>query len=110
MLSRLLADLVNGDDVGMLQPGGRGGFGAEADDVAGSCQRTGTDKFDRDDAVEAALAGFEDDSHATVPYFLKQLVITQLSYRQRRGRAVGEHQMDAAGRFPSLVFLGRQRR
>ena len=73
----MLADLVNGNDVGVTKFGGGGGFGLEAADAGFIGELPGEDEFNSDDAVEADLAGAVDHAHAAAGDFCEELVITE---------------------------------
>ena len=56
MLAVVEADFVNGDNVRMLQTGGRGGLAAKAVHRLGTRLRAEQDRFDRNNSVEANLS------------------------------------------------------
>ena len=62
-LPLMLADLVDGDDVRMLEPADGKRLGSEAMEFALVGMFAGEDHFDRDPAVEAGLPGAIDDPH-----------------------------------------------
>jgi hypothetical protein len=74
VLALVLADLVDGHDVGVIQLGGGLRLGAEALHVLRGRQVAGQDHFQGDGAAEAGLAGPEDDAHAAAGQFLEDLI------------------------------------
>ena len=82
------ADLVDGDDVRVLEPGGGLGLGAEPGAVGVGRQVRLADHLQRDDPVEALLPGLVDDAHAAAAEFLEQLEVAELA-RQGGRTAVG---------------------
>ena len=71
----LIADVVDGADVGMVESGGGAGFALEA---AQSLRVAGDlvgEKFEGDEAVEASVFGFVDHAHAATAEFLEHAVV-----------------------------------
>ena len=71
----LLADVVNGADVGMIKGGGGLGFALETceglrvfGDIVGK-------KFERDETVQANVFGFVNDAHAAAAEFFGDAVV-----------------------------------
>ena len=81
----MLADVVDLDDVGVLEPGDGLGLGQEADGGLGAGVRAGQDHLQGDGAVEPDLAGLVDDPHAAAA----QLALDLVAGDGRRG-AVGD--------------------
>jgi hypothetical protein len=74
----VLAHLVDGDDVGMLQFRRRCGFGAETLDDLGSGKLPGRHQLHRHHATQAPLSRAPDDPHAALGDFPEQFVIPEL--------------------------------
>ena len=70
----VFADLVNLDDVRVLHPGERVGFGEESSPTLGVGVDTGEQELDRHDPGWISLPGAVDDAHAPPAEFLKHLV------------------------------------
>ena len=86
------ANFVDGDDVRMIEPGSRLGFDAKAADGVGGGQSLGQDHFQGDNAIEAALPGPVDDSHAAASDLVQEFVIA------KGGRShVGSHLASLGG-------------
>ena len=83
-LAVVLADLVDGDDVGMHEPGGGLGFGPETRPVRFAGQVAAEDHLERDGPIEAELPGSPDDAHAAAAEFGDDLEVAK-----RRRRAHG---------------------
>ena len=60
----MLADLVDGDDVRMLQPGDRLRLESETSDLGGTGVVAAKDHLERDFAIGSELDGPIDDTHA----------------------------------------------
>lgn len=71
------ADFVNGDDVGVLQTAGGGGFGAETEHLFLRRQRTVRQHLHRDDPIEADLPGAIDEAHAALADACQQFVAAE---------------------------------
>ncbi len=74
-LALVRAGLVQGDDAGVLQLGGGGGLGVEAVAVVGVGESAAEDHLQGDGAVEADVAGLEDDAHAAAADLLDEFVV-----------------------------------
>jgi hypothetical protein len=74
-LSVHLADLVDGDDAGVMKPRGCLGFGAEAGFEVRSGPRSGEQHLDGNPAVQSALPGFVDDTHSPAANLTEDLVV-----------------------------------
>ena len=72
------ADFVDGDDVGMLEAGGRDGFGAKALDELRAGLRPEQQHLERDNPVQALLPGLIDDPHPAPRDLLQQLVVAEV--------------------------------
>ncbi len=59
-----LVPLVQGDDVGVVEPGGVAGLAAEAFEGAGMGQEAGGEDLEGDDPAEADVHGLVDGAHA----------------------------------------------
>ncbi len=70
-----LADFVNLDDVGMLQPRHSPGFPVKA--LALFAGPVGPKHLQGHDAVETLLPGLEDDAHAAASGFFEQIVVAK---------------------------------
>ena len=86
MLPLVLADLVDGDDVGVVQAGRRLRLPAEAPPLALGSQSAGQDHLQGHDPVGALLPRPVDDAHAAVRDLPQQLVITEGRGRRAGGR------------------------
>src|SRR5262245_61427233 len=78
MLPLVLADLVNGDDVGVVETGRRLGLGAEALHLGWRGQLAGEDHLEGDFPFEADLPGPIHDAHAASRDLLQQLVVAEV--------------------------------
>ena len=107
MLSLKFSHLMDGNDVMVLQPGRRRRLGPKTGNVGGAGQRAGPNEFDRDDAVQAALTGFENDAHAAMADFLNQLVITQFPKGKRRSGAIRQNKVNCCWRIQLQWFSRR---
>ena len=85
MLALVLADLVDGDDVGVLQ-GGRGlRLQAETLHVLGSGELAGQDHLDGHDAVKRHLPRLVHDAHAAAAQLAQDLIARNGGQPRRRG-------------------------
>ena len=75
-----LADVVDGDDVGVVEPAGRARLLVEARFVLGHLVRRQreVDRLDRNDAVQHRVARLVDDAHGALPELRKKLVAAEL--------------------------------
>jgi hypothetical protein len=73
----VLADLVNGHDVGVIELGRVLGLGAEARDLLGRRQVAGENHLQRDHAVEPDVPRLEHHAHSSAGDLLDQLVIAE---------------------------------
>ena len=73
----MLADPVDGNDVGMVQSGGGPGFALEALLLLGIGQRLGGKHLEGNAPPERLLLGLVDDAHATVPDLAQDSVVAQ---------------------------------
>ncbi len=88
-LSVMLPDLEDGDDVRVVQGGDGLGLILEPTEIVIGGEGAGPDQFEGDDAVEADLAGFVDDTHATLTEDLQQFVIAEITDADARHECVG---------------------
>ena len=65
----VLADVVDGADVGMIQGGGRLGFAAETLQRLGILREIFGEEFEGHEAAEARVLGLVDDTHAAAAEF-----------------------------------------
>ena len=99
----VLADIVNGDNVGMVEQGGRLGFQTEAGHVFGQGQTAGADHLEGDDSVERAMPGFVNHPHAAAGDLFDHFVLADFAARSQRGRRVdGDRSVIRAGRRRSV--------
>jgi hypothetical protein len=80
----LLADLVDGHDVGVFQAGGVFRLGAEALHRVFGCQLAREDHLERHDAVKALLPRLVDHAHAAAGDLLQQVVASKRPRDYRR--------------------------
>jgi hypothetical protein len=88
VLPVMLADLVDGDDVRMIEVGRRLGLSVEALDFRFAGELAGQDHLEGDDSIEADLPGAIDDAHAAAGDLLEQLIVAEvadLGARRRDG-------------------------
>ncbi len=78
----MLADVVDSNNVGVLQVGGRLGLNPKPPNITLVGQVAGKDHLDRHGPVETDLAGLVDDSHRTAGDFLQVLVVAELPQPQ----------------------------
>jgi hypothetical protein len=98
VLPLLLADLVDGDDVGVLEAGGGPGFLLEAAHVGFVGELPAQDHLQGDDAVEADLPRLEHHPHAAAGDLLQQLVVAEVAGGVQHRHGLGED-----------LFLGHRR-
>ncbi len=77
MLPLAKTHFVDGDDIGMLQSGGGHRLGAEAFYRFRRRVESEEEELERDQPVQALLAGPIDYPHAAVPDLLEQLIIPE---------------------------------
>jgi hypothetical protein len=82
-LAVLLANVVNGADVRMIERGGGLGFALETGEGLRVARDVLREKFQRDETAEARVLGFVDDTHAATTEFFDDAVV-------RDGLADGE--------------------
>ena len=73
--SVFFADVVDGADVGMVESGGGFGFAAKAAERLRIFGEVVGKKFQGDEAVEAGVLSFVDDSHASAAEHLEDAVV-----------------------------------
>ena len=71
----VLADFVDGADVGMVQRRGRAGFAAEALESLRVLGRIVRKKFERDEAAEQRVFRLVNDTHATAAEHFRDAVV-----------------------------------
>ena len=77
--SAILAHLVDGHDLGMVEPGDRCGLDAEPVDRVGIILESGgPDRLQRHDTAELLLSCFENDSHPATGDFFDQVVLAEI--------------------------------
>lgn len=79
MAALVLADLVDGDDVRVVEVGGGLGLGAEALDLGVAGEAAGENHLEGDGAVEADLPCPPHHAHAAARDFLEQLVVAEVT-------------------------------
>jgi hypothetical protein len=84
VLPFVLADLVDGHDVEMVQAGRILRLAAKALDLGEGGQLARQDHLERHGPLEASLPGFVDDPHAAAGDFLHQFVIAEEAHRPQR--------------------------
>jgi hypothetical protein len=104
MLTRVLADLVDRHDPGVIEVGCRLGLGVEPLDVAVVGELTGDDHLEGDGAIEADLAGVEDHAHAAPGDLADDLVVAEIA-DGRAGRKVARRPV-AIGRLGQPAEVG----
>lgn len=75
VLAVVLADVVDGNNVGMIQPRGGLSLHAKAPHFGRRSQLAGTDHLQRHRAVETNLSGSVYDSHPALGQLLKQVIV-----------------------------------
>jgi hypothetical protein len=85
VLSLVLADFVDGDDVRVRQVGRRLRLQAEALDGSRRRQPAADDRLQRHEAIEGDLARLEDDAHPAAGNLTEQLVIAEATRLARAG-------------------------
>ncbi len=83
-LSLVLAYLVDGQDVGVIEVGGRLRLRAKALDIGIRCQGATQDHLQRDNAVERNLAGAVDDAHPAAGNLLEKGVVANVAHGHSR--------------------------
>ena len=83
-LAGSLADFVNLDNVGVLQPRHGPGFAVEA--LALFAGTVGAEQLQGHDAVETLMPGLEDDAHAAASHFFEQIIAGKSACGPLRGR------------------------
>jgi hypothetical protein len=73
--SIVLADLVDGADIGMIQRGRGAGFAAETFERLRITDEIFGKEFDGDEAAEFGVFGFVDDTHASAAEFFNDAVM-----------------------------------
>jgi hypothetical protein len=98
-LTLVLAHLVNGYDVRVLQRGSGLGLGAEPTHELGPRERGADHHFEGDNAVQASLPGSVNHAHSPTGDFLQQLVVAEDRghLRPERGDAASRLGGGAAG-------------
>ena len=76
-LPLVLADLVDGHDVRVVELGGGLGLGLEAPQVGRGGELAGENHFQGDDPVERRLPRLVDDAHAAAGDLFQQLVVAE---------------------------------
>ncbi len=89
VLAFVRADLVNGQDVGVIEVGGRLGLGVEALNIGFAGQLTGEDHLHRDQAIETDLAGFPDHAHSPAGDFFDEFIVAEVTQDFRITRSTG---------------------
>ena len=74
-LAILLADIVDGADVGVVECGGSLGFALKAGEGLGIAGNLFGEKFEGDEAAEAGVFGFVDNTHATASKLFDDAVV-----------------------------------
>ena len=77
MLAIFLTHLVDGHDVGMLQPRARPGLRIKSLDLLRPREAAGPNQLQRDVAAESTVSSPPDDSHSAPCDFLDQVIISQ---------------------------------
>src|SRR4030095_7801737 len=80
--TRVLAKVVDGNDIGMGQASARLRFAAKAGDDVGRVladQLFRTNGFERDDALDIGIEAFVDDAHRPAAEFPADLVFAELA-------------------------------
>ncbi len=78
-----VAQLVDGDDVGMLKAASRTRFRVEALQKIGVVGKTGSECFEGDNAVNEGVAGLIDDTHGALADLLNDFEFAELPHRCR---------------------------
>ena len=111
----MLADVVDLDDVGVLEPGDGLGLGEEAGGGLGAGVRAGQDHLQGDGAVEPDLAGLVDDAHAAAAQLAQDLVAGERGVGTPGGgrrrvaiRRRGDGRLESVGDPFELVEHGRR--
>src|SRR5262249_32060305 len=79
--------VIDLNDIRMIKPGSRLGFGPKAVQIGLGGQLTAKDHFERDQAIETFLSRLVDHAHASPAEFLKKLIIAKSAWQGRlRGK------------------------
>src|SRR5947209_5137089 len=78
MPAAVLADLVDGDDVRVLEVGGGFGLAQESLDLVRAGQGAGADQFDGHVTIQTRLPGLPDDPHAAPGDLFEELVVAEI--------------------------------
>ena len=73
----LFTHLVNGNNIGMIEPRRRLRFGAESFHFAFTGELAGEDEFERHDAIQRDITSAKHHAHAAVAYLFKEFVVTE---------------------------------
>ena len=114
MLAVVLADLVDGDDAGVIEQGDGLGLVPEAAEFVVAGEESGPDHLQRNLAVEGDLAGLVDDAHAATAELPHNSELAPGLYRRgrrghgRRGRRpwLGDWPIRAQARIREPPQLG----
>ena len=87
VLAVLLADLVDGHDVGVIERCGGLGFALEALNVGRGGELSGENHLDGDQAIEAQLQGLVHHSHAAARQFFQKHVVADCAFLDPRRQA-----------------------
>ncbi len=82
-MALVLAEIEDGDDVGMMDLRGKAGFLLEASLYVGQCIGLGPEDLHRDGAFERQVEGIEDPGHATLAEHTVEAVATTDHDRSR---------------------------
>jgi len=99
------ADLVDGQDVGVVEVGGGLGLGAEALQVGRGRPRAGQQHLEGDDATQAFLPRLVDDAHAAARDLVEHLVIAEVAELARPGR---QQVAQRGGEAVEVVLVGEE--
>jgi hypothetical protein len=80
----IAADVVNGDDVGVIERAGRAGFALETGDAVRVARHGGGQHLDRHVALEADVPGAPDFAHAAAAEQFHDLEVAQFGARAER--------------------------
>ena len=78
MLAVMLADLVDGDDIRVLQVGRGFGLAQKACDLVRTGQGAGADHFEGHVPIQVRLPGLPDHAHAAAGDFFEKLVVAEI--------------------------------
>jgi hypothetical protein len=79
----VLADVIYGADVGMIESGSSAGFALEAFDGQAIGGHVFWKKLESDEAVEARVLGFVDDAHAAPAEFFYDAIMRNGAAKER---------------------------